>query len=73
MFSVAFCNCGDKVVDNRATSDTFLSLKRIRIHNFHIPFFESIITSLRLKKVLWIALLNTTALILANHKPIHNI
>ena len=35
--------------------------------------FESIFTSLRLKKVSRVVLLSATALILANHKPIHNI
>ena len=28
------------VVANRATQDTFLSLKGIRIFNFHLPFFD---------------------------------
>ena len=35
------------VVANRATEDTFLSHKRIRIRNFHIPV---VFTFLRLKK-----------------------
>ena len=39
------------VVGNRATQDTFLSLKQTRINNFYIPLFESIFTSLRLKKM----------------------
>ena len=49
-----------KVVGNRATQDTFSSLKEIRIRNFHIPFFESVFTSLRLEKVPWVALFPTT-------------
>ena len=42
-------HCHEKiVVDNRATQDTFQSLKEIIISHFHIPFFElnnTVITS----------------------------
>ena len=48
-------------MDNRATQETFLSLKEIKFCHFYIHFFQAIFILLsRKKKVPWVALLHDT-------------